>query len=141
MRDGGLRDLFQKHLTQAMWVPIETWSTGQGVPDAHYSFADGTMGWVEFKQTSAWSVGIEREQSAWLERYARYGGRAFIAVRRQATAGMRKKAADELWLWHGCDARVLMVDGLRSLNILPLGCWQGGPARWDWGAVMLGLKT
>lgn len=136
MNDGGLRATFQLYLPDAFWVPVETWSTGQGVPDSHFCFPGGVTGWVENKKTHGWAVGLDKEQSAWLERYARHGGRCFVAVRRLSATGPRKgTAADELWLFRGADARALMLGGLKAPGIKPLGQWGGGPANWDWPMV------
>lgn len=136
MSDGGLRQLFSSNLPDAMWQGVESWSTGQGVPDAHFCFPGGISGWIENKRTQAWSVDMRKEQVAWLERYVRKGGRCFIVVRRQTSAGPRKgKAVDELWLFHGAAARGLLLTGLEGEGRSRLGCWPGGPANWDWGQV------
>jgi len=136
MSDGELRSIFRSHLPRVFWQSIESWSTGQGVPDAHYLFAGGMAGWIENKKTSGWVVDIKREQGAWLDRYARLGGRCFVAVRRQAAAGPRRgKANDELWLFHGRDAQAVRGGGLNAA--LPLGKWENGPARWNWAEITI----
>lgn len=133
MSDGNLRNIFTQHLT-AHFQPIETWSTGQGVPDTNYCFAGGHEGWIENKLTAANAVDISSYQVAWLERRARVGGRVFVAVRRVAAAGPRRGvASDELWLFPGRTARLLMLGGLKATA--PLGNWAGGPAAWDWEAI------
>lgn len=131
--DGGLRTLFQNHLRMAQWQAIETWSTGQGVPDMEYCFPKGKSGWVENKLTEANAVAIRSEQVGWIERRCRVGGRVFIAVRKLCRAGPRRKAADELWLFHGRDVRALFLKGL--VGGTPLVCSKNGPERWDWEAV------
>lgn len=134
MSDGGLRQLFQKNITQAHWQGIETWSTGQGVPDMN-GCLNGADFWIENKLTNGWAVHFEFGQVAWIERRVRAGGRAFVAVRRQAAAGPRRGAAtDELWLYAGSKARLLSEKGLK--NCRPLGLWAGGPAAWRWDQVV-----
>lgn len=139
-RDGGLRFLFSRHLRSAWWIPIETWSTGQGVADTHYVFPGGVAGWIEFKVTDGWSVKISPEQIAWHERYARQGGRTFLAVRRQVRAGPRRNAADELWLYPGQLIRTVHQSGLVPGTRHAVGVWPGGPAFWPWDAVEFSLR-
>jgi len=132
MRDGGLRQLFQRHIPEAHWQAIETWSTGMGVPDLN-GCLKATEFWIELKQTKANAVGISPEQVAWIERRCRAGGRVFVAVRQKCEAGKRKVACDNLLIYHGSDARKLLTDGVDG----PLyeGRWVGGPAAWDWQEV------
>jgi hypothetical protein len=140
MTDGNLRTLFHKHLPEAHWQSIETWGTGQGVPDTEYCFPNGLCGWIEFKLTSGWTVNFKdrAHQIAWLERRARAGGRCFVAVRRKVPAGPRRGlATDELWLFPGIAARDLAQNGLKTLPAL--GVWPDGPARWPWDKVKLAL--
>lgn len=135
MADGNLRSIFKSNLPEAHWVPVETWSTGQGVPDAEFCFPGGVAGWIENKKTGGWAVGLEPHQVAWHERRARVGGRTFIAVRRTVPAGPRRGAAeDQLWLFPGSLARRLMEAGLLGPD-KPAGCWNGGPARWGWAEI------
>lgn len=128
-RDGGLRALFRQYMPEAHWQAVETWSTGSGVPDAEYCFPGGFQGWVEFKGTATTKVKIAPEQVAWLERRARAGGRAFLAVRHKALAGPRRKAVDALFLYRATEARGVLQQGLDAPS---LGFWEGGPAVWDW---------
>lgn len=130
--DGGLRKLFAEHFPEAQWQSVESWSTGQGTPDAEYCFPGGLQGWIEFKQTAAYAVKIDGSQVAWAERRARVGGRIFLGVRRKALAGVRRVAADELYLYHGTQTRAVYQEGL---SMPPLGMWPGGPARWDWARI------
>lgn len=133
MTDGNLRKLFQKHLPEAHWQAVESFSTGQGMPDANYCFPGGAEGWIENKQTSGWTVDMRPEQIAWLERRSRLGGRTFIAVRRQVPTGPRRGAAvDGLWLYLGSQARELASRGLKNPKDEPLFKWSGGPANWNW---------
>jgi hypothetical protein len=134
MSDGNLRPLFKQYLPDAMWVPIETWSTGVGVPDTHYCFAGGRAGWIENKVTDTFKIKVQPGQIGWLERYSRLGGRCFVAVRRLTTAGPRKGlAVDELWIYRGSDVRAIAVDGLKGAS--PLVVYPGGPVEWVWGSV------
>lgn len=113
--DGGLRALFRKNLPTAMWQSIETGGTGLGVPDAYYCFPNGVCGWIEFKLTKGYAVGLRPEQVGWAERHSRMGGRTTIAVRRHAEAGKRRAAVDELYLFEGTEARQLKESGLNRL--------------------------
>lgn len=130
--DGGLRKLFKDKYPDAHFQPVESWSTGLGVPDTEYCFPGGLTGWVEYKQTGAWAVRISPEQVAWAERRSRVGGRVFLAVRRQAKAGPRRVAVDTLFLYRGTQARAVLLDGVRTP---PLATWDGGPGRWEWSKV------
>jgi hypothetical protein len=137
-RDGGLRQLFQKNLPEAHWQSVETWGTGVGVPDAEFCFHGGHQGWIEFKITDANKTSLTPEQAAWITRRVRYGGNVYIGVRRKRAAGARTPERDELWLFHGADARAILDGGITSVE--PLGMWPGGPAKWDWAAI-LGILT
>lgn len=140
MTDGNLRKLFQRNLPEAHWQAVESFSTGQGMPDANYCFPGGAEGWIENKATSGWTVDISPHQVAWHERRARMGGRTFIAVRRQALAGPRRGAAtDELWLFQGSQTRELAQNGLKGPN--PLGIFKGGPSNWDWLFIKFTLSA
>lgn len=130
MSDGNLRLLFRQHLPHAHWQPIETWSTGQGVPDVEYCFPGGFAGWIENKSTSGLVVKFRVGQVAWLERRSRAGGRCFVAVRKGA----------RLWVFRGRDARAVEDEGLRAER-LALLCCDGGPARWGWPRVEEILKS
>lgn len=130
MSDGGLRKIFQKHLPDAHWQSVETWSTGQGVPDLNYCM-DGREGWLELKATKGWRVTITPEQVAWIERRSRNGGNVAIAVRRKTSGGPRAGApADELWLFPAREARRLMNERMTECD--RLGRWVGGPNQWNW---------
>lgn len=134
--DGGLRGLFQTHLKPAGFhcQAIETGSTGRGIPDMEYC-SGGVSGWVEFKKCSANSVQISPEQVAWILQRKRAGGNVYIGVRKKCSAGLRRKAADELWLIEGSSAADLKENGLSSPGLWVLGKWSGGPKKWDWEQV------
>lgn len=142
-RDGGLRQIVQTWLPDVQWQAIETWSTGQGVPDLHYIIKGGYAGWIECKQTVAWSVGVKPEQVGWAERYARYGGRSFFFVRQFCKAGPRVEARDVLWVIGSGGGRALADRGLRAFDeslvdgdgTHLLLCCQGGPAEWRWDLI------
>ncbi len=133
--DGDLRKIFQRHLPTFHWQAVETWSTGQGVPDVNFCH-DGIEGWIEFKATKAWAVQVRPGQVAWIERRARAGGRVFLAVRRKSVA--RGTKLDELWLLDHRAARKLATPKT-GLNNLPgdliLGSFGNSPAYWDWGRI------
>lgn len=131
--DGGLRKLFRLHVPQAMWVTIESASTEQGIPDSFYCFERGIAGWVEMKWTDANAVVFQPGQTAWHERYARMGGRSFIAVRFRRGRTARLDSADKLMLYPGAKARSLQLGGREATA--PIGYWSDGPARWDWKKV------
>lgn len=139
--DGGLRPLFRQHVTGCDWQSVETAITGGGVPDSNYCLVgddgSGVEGWVEFKQTSGWAVTLRPEQVGWITRRCRYGGRVFIAVRRQNAGGVRRgDPVDELWLLRGSYARELLDRGLKHGPAEAiLGRWMGGPSQWDWDSV------
>lgn len=136
--DGGLRKIFREKLPDIDWTSIETGGTGKGIPDSN-GCKDGHEFWVEYKLTSAWTVGLEPEQVGWITRRARFGGKVFVAVRRKTTAGPRKgRAVDELWLYRGADARELKTLGIKD-GPPPLHVSEGGPAKWNWNAIRLEL--
>ena len=135
MIDGGLRKLFHAHLPQIHFTSIETGSTGRGIPDDNYC-DDGHEGWIEYKTTENYTVGLRPEQVGWLLRRTRAGGRTFVAVRRRHGGGRRRGArVDELWLYNGAGARVLAELGMKACRGAALGIWESGPARWDWEKV------
>jgi hypothetical protein len=135
--DDDLRAIFHEHLHQVHWQAIESGLTGLGIPDSngclHREF------WVEHKWTPEWWVSLTPEQVGWHLRRYRAGGHTFIAVRRHCDAGPRRPAADDLYLFPGRLARELKDVGLR-LDAPPLVMSTGGPAAWDWSAV-LGVLT
>src|SRR6266576_852567 len=107
---------------------------GGGVPDSNFC-ADGVEGWLEFKQTKAWAVGVQPAQVGWTERRLRAGGHVMVAVRRLVTSGPRKVAADELWLLPGSQLRTLAQEGLDAAALKPSYVGIGGPSRWNWSAI------
>src|SRR5260370_22560220 len=126
MSDGGLRKLFQDHLhTDVHWQAIETWSTGQGVPDLNYCFKRCREGWIENKLTAGYAVDISPQQIAWVERRARMGGRVFVAVRRKNEGRPRRgEPVDELILFTGAHVRSLATLGTNAAPFT--GRWAGG---------------
>ena len=46
--DGNLRQLEMRYIRDCHWQSVETWSTGQGVPDVN-GCIDGVEFWVENK--------------------------------------------------------------------------------------------
>lgn len=148
MIDGGLRPLFRQHLRRGFdWQSVETGGTGSGVPDSNFctligpGAGIGIEGWVEYKKTDAWAVGLATFQVGWHLRRWRYGGWTLIAVRRQHDGGPRKGApVDELWVYEGRCAAELATHGLQCTHINPLGVWSGGPASWNWDEVAACLR-
>lgn len=135
MRDGGLTKLFMSKIEQAHFQPVESWSTGQGVPDLNFCIA-GIDGWIEMKKTATNSVGITGEQVAWAERRGRNGGRVFLAVRKKHSGGVRLGApVDQLFLFNSVlHGRDVMVGGLNSAPALYVSPPNTIRA-WDWSAV------
>ena len=131
-RDGGLRPLFVERIKTAHWQAVETWSTGQGVPDMNVCL-NGIETWLEFKGTTTNTVRITPEQVAWIERRLRAGGRCLVIVRWQCAAGSRRQARDELLIYAGAEARTLMLDGIAAAK--PLARWAGGPRAWNWNSI------
>lgn len=142
MIDGGLRQKFREHLTSFDWTSIESSLTGGGIPDANFCGC-GVEGWIEYKLTDGWAVSFKPMQVPWIMKRVRYGGRVFVAVRRKHDGGPRRgDPVDELWLYHGRDARALEAYGLNSEQEggpAPLVRAGGGPARWPWEAVRAAL--
>ena len=129
MFDGGLRKIFREKLPEAQWTSVETGSTSLGVPDAEYCFPGGVQGWIEFKVTEANKVNISPQHVAWAEHRHRMGGRSFLIVRYKTAAGVRKGAADDLFVYQGIKTRDVMQNGLKTR---PHSHWAGGPAKWSW---------
>jgi hypothetical protein len=123
--DGGLRPMFRDRFPSWHWTSIET-LTVNGVPDAEFCF-DASQGWIEYKFTSGYQVGLRPEQIGWALRRARAGGRSFVAVRRTADK------VDELYIFAGADAARLKLLGLKVVE--PLGRFAGGPPAWNWERV------
>lgn len=101
-----------------------------------YNKTKAAQGWIEFKQTGGWAISLRPEQIGWLDQRQRYGGRAFVAVRRQTKGGARTEAADELWLYalsDACRPQRLKAYGLRGTS--PALMVAGGPSSWDWGMI------
>jgi hypothetical protein len=139
-QDGGLRREFRDRIPSLFWTTVETGGTEKGVPDSHYLGRGGLAGWLECKQTEGWTVTLEPEQCGWLDRYARYGGRCWIAVRRRAPGGKRSEPADSLYMVPGTYAIRAKRGGLRCPQVKPAVLeWHGGPGRWEWNAVRAAL--
>jgi hypothetical protein len=136
--DGGLRAEFRAHLPQFDWNSVETGMIAAGVPDSNYC-CGGCEGWIEYKKTTGWTVPLRPAQVGWILRRARHGGRVTVALRQLASPGPRRDRRDRLWLLAGGAARELRTLGIGDHVRLPvgtvLGCWDGGPAAWDWAAV------
>lgn len=131
--DAGLRKLFHGRLPDLHWQAIELGVVGRGVPDSNYC-GDGIEGWVEFKATGTFAVGLRPEQVGWILRRCRSGGRVFVITRRQHDGGpLLGGETDELWVHEGWDAADLKAHGLQVAP--PVLRQEGGPSRWDWGLV------
>lgn len=118
---------------------METGGTGLGIPDSNFC-CDGVEGWVEFKRTTAWAVGLRPEQIGWHRARMARGGRSFIAIRRHHDGGpVKGEPVDELWLCRGGYASTLARFGMADTSIMWEGVWSGGPGRWDWDQVRAAL--
>ena len=126
--DAGLRSLFRKHLPQVDFLAVETPSTSRGVADMNYCFA-GAEGWIEMKRAEGHKVRVSPEQVGWAERRLDHGGRVLVAVRKVLAR------SDSLTLLWGDQLRSLR-DELPLTEVPAIGTWTGGPARWDWKAVL-----
>jgi hypothetical protein len=131
MKDGGLRPLFREKFFSFQWTSVETAGTASGVPDSEFCTPDGVQGWIEFKETHIFSVAIRPFQVAWLMRRCRYGGNAWIAVRRTPNSS-RENGVDQLWLMGGDQAERLFEGGLENVYSL---CWDGGPGKWNFQEI------
>lgn len=123
-----MRAVFKEHLKSWQFTPIETGAIVSGVPDAEYCAPGGVSGWIEFKYISTSkgtavnkAVGLRPAQVSWIDRRARLGGRAFIAIQRK----------DELFLYSGVGVKELKRHGLAS----QLGLLYHGAGKWDWEAI------
>jgi len=134
MKDGDLRTLFRNKIKEWQWTSIETAGTATGVPDSEFCTPQGIQGWIEFKVTHGFSVNLSPLQVAWLDRRCRYGGNAWIAVRRLPTAKMYVDV-DELWLMSGSHAANLKAFGLKGIPEDQRKFWCDGPGNWDWGEI------
>jgi hypothetical protein len=131
--DGDLRSKFRSNLPRVHWLSIETGGTEPGVADLN-GCLDGVEFWLECKKTAAWAVEVKPSQVAFHTHRWRCGGRTYVAVRRVRPSGARTTACDELYLLRGTDIATLRDAGLSE--ILALGTWKGGPAMWDWEAML-----
>ncbi len=136
MKDGGLRSIFRNRLKQYQWTSIETAGTASGVPDSEFCTPNGVQGWVEYKKTDIFAVGIDSFQVAWHMRRCRYGGKSWIAVRRVPKA-KKWEGMDELWLMFGDQAEALYRNGLVGVSAW---CWSGGESNWNFDEVNLILS-
>jgi hypothetical protein len=129
--DGDLKNHLRTNIA-GHWAIVDL----PALPDLNFCI-DGVEGWVECKQTTAWSVKFRPIQVPWIhERSVVRGGRVWVAVRRWH----RPAGQDELWLVPGRDVLLLAKHGL-LLGTTSAGChvWQGGPRRWNWAEVRAAL--
>src|SRR5262249_14213775 len=131
MKDGGLRTIFRVKFKDWQWSSVETAGTASGVPDSEFCSPVGVQGWIEFKQTSINAVGLRPFQMAWLMQRHRYGGHAWIAVRRVPRSA-REEGVDDLWLMDASQAKALYEGGLENVSAW---CWHGGPGAWNFGEI------
>jgi hypothetical protein len=132
IKDGGLRSLFRSKFPHFQWTSVETAGTASGVPDSEFCTPDGIQGWIEFKRTTAFYVVFQEFQPAWIYQRSRYGGNAWIAVRRIPTA-KKFEGVDELWLVRGIQAKILAKEGLT--DAVESIHWSGGPRNWNYAEI------
>ncbi|PWT89997.1 MAG: hypothetical protein C5B54_08005 [Acidobacteria bacterium] len=131
MKDGDLRTLFRVKFRDWQWTSVETAGTASGVPDSEFCTPYGVQGWIEFKLTHINKVAIRPFQVAWLDRRCRYGGNAWIAVRRVPNS-QRENGVDQLVLMSGNQAKALYEMGIEGT----VRCeWNGGLGNWNWTEV------
>jgi len=109
MVDGGLRQLFRRHLPEWDWQPIETGALSPGVPDLN-GCRQGREVWVEMKHTTGWVVKFRPMQPSWILRRLAAGGHVYIAVRQ------RQRTTDRLYLYRGEYVLQLQEIGLRCAS-------------------------
>src|SRR5215831_14787610 len=126
MKDGDLRYLFRIRFRSWQWTSVETAGTASGIPDSEFCSPEGIQGWIEFKQTHIYRVNIRPFQVTWLMRRCRYGGNAWIAVRR-VPQSQKETGVDDLWLMRGDQALALHEGGLENVSAV---CWHGGEGNW-----------
>jgi len=129
--DNGLRKLFHSKLPKFHWQAMELGVLGTGCPDSNFCL-DGVDGWIEFKYTEDYSVGLRPEQVGWISRRMRSGGRVFVITQRKHDGGPKKgPPCNELWIHEGWDAASLKAHGL--LMSPPVYCAFDGD--WDWEKI------
>jgi len=131
MKDGDLRTLFRIRFRTWQWSSVETAGTASGVPDSEFCSPIGKQGWIEFKQTSIHRVNIRPFQVSWLMKRWRYGGHAWIAVRRTPNS-QKENGVDQLWLMEGDQADALFNGGLENVFAKH---WEGGPNNWNFQEI------
>ena len=127
LKDGGLRTIFRQQLKDWQWTSIESAFTSSGIPDSEFCAPNGVSGWIEYKITHIFYVQIKPFQISWLMRRCRYGGNAWIAVRRTA-----RDKSDQLWLMRGDQAEALHNCGLEGTHCW---VWEGGPSGWNFDEI------
>jgi hypothetical protein len=131
MKDGGLRYIFRTRFRSFQWTSVETAGTASGVPDSEFCTPYGIQGWIEFKQTSIYRVNIRPFQVAWLDQRCRYGGNAWIAIRR-IPHSQREEGVDDLWFMSGDQAKALEEGGLENTYAK---VWHGGEKNWNFHEI------
>lgn len=130
MIDGGLRKLFQKHLPQVHWQPVETGLISAGVPDINYCY-EGLEGWIECKKsTSGGRIGFRPEQIGWIKDRLIHGGRVKIAVLLEMPPMLVLFDGPIVYEWK--ESVFTNIDHA-------LGLWVGRHKDWDWDQVLVHL--
>lgn len=97
MSEATMRSYLVKKMAEFDAVPIESPTTGKGIPDINY-----TGGWIECKWLRAWPKGcdtrpvkfehaLSKEQQLWLWRRAKKGGKTWVCA----------KIGRDWYLWPG----------------------------------------
>jgi len=131
MKDGGLRPIFRNKFSLWQWTTIEVGAIAGGIPDNEFCTPFGISGWIEFKRTSIFYVHLKPLQVSWLMQRCRFGGDAWIGVRRTPES-QRETGVDQLWLMRGDQAEALYYHGLEGVYGL---CWDGGPSEWNFTEI------
>jgi len=131
MKDGNLRVIFRIRFRSWQWSSVETAGTASGVPDTEFCSPIGRQGWIEFKQTHINRVNIRPFQISWLLQRCRYGGNAWIAIRRTPNS-QREAGVDDLILMEGNQAQALFEGGITNTYRKE---WHGGESNWNFQEI------
>ena len=113
--DDGLRPIAVKMMKGPHWQPIETGSTGSGVPDLNGCW-DGVEVWLELKAVRA---GIKVKsltafQIGWIWKRVKRGGNVWIAVRVHKERSVRIEPTDHIQVYHGSAVNLLAQYGIEA---------------------------
>jgi len=105
--------LLKRNTPLVDWQRMETGVVGKGVPDLNGRHPHTDIGlevWVELKHISGNKVTLRPEQVGWHKRRWKSGSITRILVRQQKN-GPRTGKIDRIYLWPGCDADKVFMEG------------------------------